>query len=342
MSTSESLSQNEIDLLFSGGGGVESKSSEPATRKHEVQVYDFRRPARISKDRMRSLKAMYGLLAKSLESWITGRMRDQLEVELQSVEQLTFGEFQLALPSPCSSYILDIHGTGRQGVIDFGHEFAYFVVDRLFGGSGQHTVPSRTLSAIERMAVRIVADRVAFHLAEAWKDYVTLTLEVAGFESIPEMLQVANREDPVLVANLSVGMGDMHSLVMLCLPFATVEKFFTGNTARRPAQPEGSEGERVRERSVLETTVRDAQVLVQARLPRFEMSLHDLMSLEPGSVLRTGIEPDSELDVILAGQRRFQGLPGKTGRTLAVRISGAVEAAPEDLIHPERGLAADR
>jgi flagellar motor switch protein FliM len=341
VSTSESLSQNEIDLLFSGGGG-EPGGSEVDRRQSEVQVYDFRRPARISKDRMRSLKAMYGLLAKSLESWITGRMRDQLELELQSVEQLSFGEFQLALPSPCSSYILDIQGTGRQGVIDFGHEFAYFIVDRLFGGTGQHTVPSRTLSAIERMAVRIVADRVAFHLAEAWKDYVRLALEVSGFESIPEMLQVANREDPVLVANLSVGMGDMHSLMMLCLPFAAVEKFFTGTSARRPAQPEGSESERARERTVLETTVRDAQVLVQARLPRFNVSFRDLLGLEPGSVLSTGLEPDSELEVIMAGQRRFRGLPGKIGRTLAVRVSEAVDPEPDDLIHPERGSAADR
>src|SRR5690606_28759220 len=88
----------------------------------EVEVYDFRRPARISKDRMRPLQAMYEVLAKSLESWTAGRMRDHVAVELQSMEQITFGEFQHALPSPCASYIVDLAGTGRQGVIDFGHE----------------------------------------------------------------------------------------------------------------------------------------------------------------------------------------------------------------------------
>lgn len=342
MSTSESLSQNEIDLLFSGGAGPGDPRTQRPSAPREVQVYDFRRPARISKDRMRSLQAMYGLLAKSLESWVTGRMRDHLEVELQSVEQLTFGEFQLALPSPCSSYIVEIEGTGRQGVIDFGHEFAYFIVDRLFGGAGPHTVPARPLSAIERTAVRIVADRVALQLADAWKDYIKLTLEVSGFESIPEMLQVANREDPVLVANLSIGMGEMNSVLMLCLPFVTMEKFFTGTSARRPARPQGSAAERSRERSVLESTVLDTRVLVQARLPEFSLSLHELMALEPGSVIRTGLAPDTELEISVAGQRRFQGFPGRLGRRLAVRVSEEVEPDPEDLINPGRGASDGR
>lgn len=342
MSSSESLSQNEIDLLFSGGGTSQAAMPERRDPSRDVQIYDFRRPARISKDRMRSLQAMYGLLAKSIESWITGRMRDQLEVELQSVEQLTFGEFQLALPSPCSAYIIDIEGTGRQGVIDFGNEFAYFIVDRLFGGAGPHMVPARTLSAIERMAVRIVADRVALQLSEVWKDYVQLSLEVSGFESIPEMLQAANREDPVLVANLSVAMGDMSSLLMLCLPFATVEKFFTGTSARRPARPEGSPEERSRERVVLESTVRDARIPVRARLPEFRVTLGELTSLEPGHVLRTGLGPDTELELFVAGQRRFRGLPGRTGRKLAVRVVEPVEPEPDDLIDPERGVAPER
>ena len=205
--TSESLSQNEIDLLFGGGGPATNVAQPPREKAQDVQVYDFRRPARISKDRKRSLMAMYGLLAKSIEGWLSGRVRDQLELNLQSVEQLTFGEFMLALPSPCASYIVDVGDTGHQGVIDFGHEFGFFLVDRLLGGAGSHQVPERTLTPIERLLVRLVADRIAAQLGEVWKDYVKLDLDVSGFESIPEMLQVANREDPVLVANIGVEPG---------------------------------------------------------------------------------------------------------------------------------------
>ena len=334
--SSETLSQNEIDLLFSGGRPEVPVAAGKRDLVEDVQVYDFRRPARISKDRKRSLLAMYRLLAKSIESWLTGRVRDQVEVELQSVEQLTFGEFMLALPSPCASYIMNVGDTDHQGVIDFGHEFNFFLVDRLLGGAGTNIVPERALTPIERQIVRVVADRVAFQLSEVWKDYVRMELEITGFESIPEMLQIANREDPVLVANIGVTMGDLSSLLLLCLPFSTLEKFFTGTSKRRSMTAEGTAEERAFDRSQIEDTLRTAQLTVGARLPAFEMPLSTLLSLQPGSVMGTGLPQDAGLEVFVAGQRRFVGTPGRVGKKLAVRVMDAVSSEPEDLILPGR------
>lgn len=338
--TSESLSQNEIDLLFSTG--VTPAETQPTFRDpgQDVQVYDFRRPHRISKDRKRSLMAMYGLLSKSVESWLTGRVRDQIDLELQSVEQLSFGEFMLALPSPCASYIVDVTTTGHQGVIDFGHEFAYFIVDRLLGGAGRHVAPARPLTPLERMVVRIVAERVAFQISEVWKDHVRIDLETSGFESIPEMLQVANREDPVLVANIGVTIGDMSSLLLLCLPFASLEKFFTGGTSRRAQQAQGSPEERRADRSTLEGTLVSSRVTVSARLPEFTVPMNELAALEPGMVLQTGLAPDALLDVFVAGQRRFSASAGRVGRSMAARIHDPVNPEPTDLIDARRESAA--
>ena len=131
---SDTLSQNEIDALLGGSG----RAASPVllSGDQNVQVYDFRRPHRVSKERLRTLEAMYERLVKSLEGWLIGRVRGQVEMRLQSVEQFSFGEFTLSLPTPCASYMVDIRNSGgQQGVIDFGHEFAYFLVDRLFGGA---------------------------------------------------------------------------------------------------------------------------------------------------------------------------------------------------------------
>ena len=334
--TSESLSQNEIDLLF-GGGDPEARRSSVTDPSQEVQVYDFRRPARISKDRKRSLMAMYGLLAKSIESWLTGRVRDQIELELQSVEQLTFGEFVLALPSPSASYIIDVGDGLTQGVIDIGHEFGYFAVDRFLGGTGVHAIPERPLTPLERLIVGIVADRVTFQLSEVWKDYVKLDLEISGFESIPELLQIANREDPVLVANIGVTMGDLTSLLLLCLPFSTLEKFFTGASTRRMSLATGNEEERQQDRVGIETSLRTARITVGARFPTFRVSLGELAALEPGAILKTDLSPTTELELYVAGQRRFFGAPGRVDQQLAVRILDVVDPEPEDLIEPGRG-----
>ncbi len=335
---SHSLSQNEIDLLFTEGR-AEAPTPAAPEKSQDVQVYDFRRPARISKDRKRSLMAMYGLLAKSLEGWLTGRVRDPVELDLQSVEQLTFGEFMLALPSPCASYIVDVGDTGQQGVIDFGHEFGFFLVDRFLGGSGGHVVPERTLSPIERLVVRIIADRVALQLSEVWKDYVKMDLEISAFESIPEMLQVANREDPVLVANIGVTMGDLTSLLLLCLPFATIEKFFTGTSKRRVSIAQGSPEEQAQDRGRIETSLRASRIPVAARLSSFSVPLSTLLALKPGRVLTTGLSKATDLEVFVAGQRRFLGTPGRVGKNMAVRVLDITRPEPDDLIEPGRDTA---
>jgi flagellar motor switch protein FliM len=333
---SESLSQDEIDLLFNAGG---EETAQPAVvgSGPDTQIYDFRRPARISKDRKRSLEAIYALLAKSLEGWLTGRVRDQIVLDLQSVEQLTFGEFMLALPSPCSSFIVDVQGTGgRQGVIDFGQEFAYFIVDRILGGGSVPAIMERPLSPTERLIVRIVAERVAAQLSDVWRDYVKMELGVSGFESIPEMLNIANREDPVLVGNISVTLEETSSSLLLCLPFSILEKFFTTGAAKKVQGAQGTEEERSRERRSIEGSVRNARISVEARFPEFQVPLGTLASLEAGSVLRTDLSPTSDLHVYVAGQKRYLGLPGRVGNKLAIRVMTPVEPEPDDLLHPDR------
>ena len=324
--SSEIPSQDQFD------GDTEPDDAGDAGPNQEVQVYDFQHPARISKDRKRSLTAIYGLLTKSFESWVTGRVRDQIEFQLESVEQFSFGEFTLALPRLCASYIVTVSGTGQQGVIDFGHEFGYFIIDRLLGGSADHVVPERPFTQTERLVVRIVAERAASQLSHVWKDHVRLDLEVDGFESLPEMLQVANREDPVLVAYIGVTMGSVTSRISLCLPFAVLEKYFIG-TSERPYQvTKGTDEERSADHRWAEISVLGARVPVGARLPTFRLPLKTLASIKPGGVLPTGLSPESDLEINVAGQKRFRGTPGRLGQSLAVEITGAATPEPENVM----------
>ncbi|MBV9772641.1 MAG: flagellar motor switch protein FliM [Gemmatimonadetes bacterium] len=330
--SSETLSQNEIDLLLGGGGGGGAAKPKPTARRGdpEVQVYDFRRPHRVSKERLRALEAMYGRMAKSLEGWLIGRLRGQLELTLQSVEQFSFGEFVLSLPSPCASFVVDIRDSGgQQGVIDFGSEFAYLVVDRLFGGSGTPTVLDRPLSTIERNAVRVVAERISTQLMEIWQDHVQLELSIGAFESVPEILQVVNREDPVLVANLEVAAGGISSLVSICMPFSVLEKFFAGTGKRSVKIANVSDRERTQTRTLTERLLRSTRVPVSVRLPEFMLPMRDLAALQAGGILATGIAADTEVEVLVSGQRRFRAQQGRLGSKLGIRIIESIAESPE-------------
>jgi len=326
--SSETLSQHDIDSLL-------RRDTPPASRGAvagggDVQVYDFRRPSRVSKERLRALEAMYDRLVKSLEGWLVGRVRGQIELRLMSVEPSSFDEFTLSLPNPCASFLMDIADSGgQQGVLDVGSEFAFFLVDRLFGGGGQPSAPDRPLTLIERMAVRGVAERVTTLLSEVWQDHVPLELTLSGFETIPEILQAANREDPVLVANVEVRAGGTSSLLLICLPFAALDKFFGGSLERRVNNVAGSAREREASLALTETSVRASRVKVSARLPEFSLTVRDLAALGPGAVIPTGIARDASLTVLVNGQPRFAAAAGRVGQKLALQLTSPIDADAE-------------
>lgn len=318
----ESLSQKEIDDLFSGGASPETSDAPEVT---EAQLYDFRRPNRISKERMRALNAMYGVLTKSLESWLTSRIRGAVELDLQAVEQFSLGEFLLSLNTPCSSFIMEMADSGGQeGVVDFGQELAFLLVDRLLGGRARLSVQPRALTPLERLIVQLVADRVCTLLMEAWKDHIPLKLEITGFESLPDMVQIGNREDMMLVANIAVHVEGSSNTLLIALPFTVLESFFLGTGRRRFQLARSSQREQERDRMGIEEALRQAELQVRAVLPGRGIPMHILTELEPGSVLPTGISQETEVELVVAGQRRFRGVSGQVAGSLAVRINEVI------------------
>jgi|GEM_PF-448739 len=329
MTSSESLSQQEIDLLFGGGTTSEPAPGKSSDRSDEVQVYDFRRPSLISKDRQRILEGMYGRLSKTLESWLVGRVRSHVEAQLLAVEQFTFGEFVLSLTTPCTAYVFDIAGTGgHQGVIDFGRDLSFYLVDRLLGGNGPVEILDRALTPLERMVVRIMADMVLQELVDIWADHINLELDVSRFESVPDMLQIVNRDDPVLVANVEVDTSDFSSNVLICLPFVVLERFFTGPSLRKVAMTVGSEEERAADKEAVEWSVRMTEVDLSVRFPEVTLSVEELLELGVGSILATGIPVGSDLDLLIEDTPTYRVTPGQSGGNLAVRIREQIVRGP--------------
>ncbi|TVR51976.1 MAG: hypothetical protein EA421_14770 [Gemmatimonadales bacterium] len=314
--------------------GLESTGNAPSWEAGPTRPYDFQQPSRISKAQQRSLRALYGLVTKGMEGWFAGRVRESISMELDSVDPLTFGEFTLGLPSPCASYILSLaEGDQTPAVIEIGRDFAFFIVDRLLGGGGALDTPVRPLTLVERAVVQIVVERLAHQLREAWHDYVPMDPRVVGFEAIPEMLQMTNPDDPVLVARVLVSVGDVASTVFICLPFPALEKFFSGVSGRRLTTPRGTPGERREEEGRLLEHIRRAGLTVSVHLPTFSVPLGVLSELKKGDFLATGFTPDAELEVRVAGVPRYTGRAGREGDQRAVRITDERSGVPGSLDH---------
>lgn len=107
------LSQDEIDALLStvsdendsgglGGDGGDDFDSfgGPDFVPKKISVYDFRRPDRVSKEQLRSIRNLHDKFARNFSSNLSSFLRTITDISLVGVDQMTYGEFLMSLPDP--------------------------------------------------------------------------------------------------------------------------------------------------------------------------------------------------------------------------------------------------
>ena len=92
----EILTQNQIDALLKGidSGQVEMSSDN----KPKVKEYDFRAPTKFTKEQLNTLSNLHETLGRLLSSYFLGLLRMSCEMEVISIEEQRYYEFNNALP----------------------------------------------------------------------------------------------------------------------------------------------------------------------------------------------------------------------------------------------------
>jgi flagellar motor switch protein FliM len=115
------LSQDEIDALLSATGSEEggsdagadlSPSNMKAQATRPVVTYDFKHPARVSKDQQRTLENLHANLARLMASSFSTLQRSVVDCDIAFVDQTTYAEFIMSLSNPSCSYTFSIEPLG--------------------------------------------------------------------------------------------------------------------------------------------------------------------------------------------------------------------------------------
>ena len=94
------LSQDEIDALLStvsddsSGGGSSDGDDDfddyaPDFVPKKISVYDFRRPDRVSKEQLRSIRNLHDKFARNFSSNLSSFLRTITDISLVGVDQMT-------------------------------------------------------------------------------------------------------------------------------------------------------------------------------------------------------------------------------------------------------------
>jgi len=330
MTIPEPLSQQDVDSLLKG-----ATRGTPVT---DVVPYNFRRPPRISRVRQTALDAIHERFAEGLQGALSSRLRRNVDVGVVSVVQASFGEFLLALSTPCAAYLVDL-GDERSSpaIVDFDPELGAFMVDRLFGGTGSAPGPRRAFTALEQGVLGELTDRILGQLQEAYGETVPIQPRRTGFESVPDSLHAASREDNVLIVILEVKGGPSTGYLTLCLLLTAFERFLHEKIGPQLTTPRGRPEDIAEARQLIDGHVRAAGVPVSVRLPEFHLSALDVALLREGQVLETGHSASGEVELVVNGRRLALGHLGRQQGFVGLRITGwAPSAEPVPATRPSR------
>ncbi len=325
---SDVLSQDEIDkLLQSLSTGEVSLEEIKEEEERNVKPYDFKRPSKFSKEQLRTFEMIHENFARSVSTYLSGRVRSFVNVNLASVDQLTYEEFTRSLPNPSFIVVFSARNMMGNAVMEMGLEIFYTILDLMLGGPGI-PVSNRSPTETEVAIMRKEVINILTHLAQAWEDIHEFVPNIENIESNPQFVQVAPPNEMVVLVTLYMSIGKTEGFINICWPSSLIEPFAEKLSARlwfTAAGPKSTE----EDLKMLEKNVKNAPVTLSAVLGEATLSFSEVLTLDVGDVIRLNTHSDDPISLRVNGVEKFKGTPGIHRGHYAVRITEVREMEVE-------------
>ena len=309
--------------LYSKGGYTPSSDSTSI-----VCSYDFKHPARVNKDQLRTIENLHDNYARLLSGNFSSAMRAVVDVDTAFVDQTTYAEFIMSLSNPSCSYQFTFgssanRGLNGQAIIDIAMPVVFSFVDRTFGGKGSSQgVDARTLSQIEMGVINQILKRMVEDLEATWSPILPAEITDIELETNPEFMQITAPSEIVILLAFEVNSTNASGLISLCYPFFTLESILPllgRQTFRRSAALDRGE---LAERNRLRLGA--MKMPVTTELGRARITAGEASALREGDVIRLAARKSDPARVYLGGKPKFLGWPYEEEGEVNLKLAGRI------------------
>ena len=327
------LDQSEVDALLAAveAGETSPAEQEPTTRVFsrrggtqtdaEIRPYDFKRPERVSKDQMRALESLHEGFARNFGALISGFLRTIIEVNVASIEQMTFSEFTHSLPNPTCFTLLEADRLDGNLCLEISPLIIYPIIDRLLGGSNADLfIPQRPLTAIELRLVSKIIDRARTALGESWEAVVPVQFLLQDTESNPQLVQIVPPNEVVVVVGFEIKMGNRAGTMSLCIPYNVIEPVMDKLSNQSWAAYKRNRRDAALRQRVVHR-LEPAKLIVTAILADTTITVNDLMHLQTGDLILTEKPAGSPLTLMVGDRRKYIGHLGQFKGNRAFKVA---------------------
>lgn len=317
----EVLSQDEIDNLLKALSTGELDADEMKnTDERQVKDYDFARPAKFSKEHLRTLEIIFEHFGRLLATNLPVYLRKSVSVDVVNSEVVIYSEFSNALSNPVLLGVVGMDPLMGNVIMEMASNLGFAIVDRLLGGVGNSLEKERDFSEIELSILERVFTICVNLLHEPWENVVEITPRLNRIETNSQFAQIISPSETIAIVTINLKIGDVEGLMNICLPYTTLEpvmdKLNTKYWFSTMKEKDSNSYE-----AAIENIIDNALIPMKAVLGTSKINVQDFVNLQLGDVIRLDRKVDDELEVYVGNIKKFKALPGYSDNKYAVRVT---------------------
>lgn len=315
------LSQNEIDALLKQLSTGELDADDFAEQKSvKVKEYDFSRPAKFSKEHLRTLEIIFEHYGRLLSSNLPAYLRKNIQVEVMNSEAVTYSEFSNALSNPVLLGVVNMTPLTGNIIIEVATNIGYAVIDRLLGGSGEPLEKKREFSEIELSILEKIFTILIDLLREPWMNVVEIHPYLERIETNPQFAQIISPSEMIAIVTVNLNIGGVEGMMNICLPYITLEDVMDKLNTKYWFSTMQDRDE-TSYADVIETAINRASIPISAELGKSSLTVIDFINLQVGDVIKLNRKVEDELDIYVGNIIKFKALPGSFNENYAVKVT---------------------
>lgn len=314
----QNLSPAELAALRDVSAPEESAvdAGEQAARV-QIMSYNFRQPGRLSVAQLRALKMVHEFFAKCLCDERPGGVNLLFELNLLSVETISYSNFMGSLGNPCFMAQLSTHFE-QPCLLEMDLRLVRMLVSRMLGDVDEGKEGALALTSIEQSIAGNWIEGLLPLLGESWRLSTSVDFGLKSIECDPRFVQVMPDDSPVVSLTFRLKAGSVAGQFTLCYPLEPLQELLEGMSLRMSGVDEEEEGEKGSDRVL--AALKRVPFELSVELGRCSIRASQLASLKKGDVLCLDRSIYDPVDVILGDNTVFKANLGRKGDSLALQL----------------------
>jgi flagellar motor switch protein FliM len=309
------LSQDEIDALLQGieSGEVETADSAAASSsKREPKggppLYDFSRSELSVHGQLPGLESIFNKFARRLRNIFASELGKAVYVGLDTLEAVPYEDLIKRLPLPSSVHLVRLEPLRGQSIVVLEARLAYAMIDILFGGSGLRRVKveGREFTPIETSFLGKFVTKMLKGLEDAWQPLLQITGRYLGSEMNPYLLGATAMADVMVMGTFNIDMNSqITGEIIFSVPLSALEEVRDRLKSPFLLIQEGEDNNETSDR--LRAHLLHTEVELRAVVDTVELSLREILSLQPGDFLQLNRRAMEQASLSVEGKPLFIG-----------------------------------